>query len=393
MSKNAVLKKHIKIKTHPGVRTRRLLRNWPFLVWLAIAALCLFIYKTNVQMGEMTGVVDTISESVSPLETSRLQSIHVSIGQRVNKGDLIVQMDTSLTDAKIAEIDAQMFEAENSIGNFERSTLTIVKQFEDDIKQAQSQIETLTRLKEIASARLEELQIEQKRRYSLYKQKFMDATQANELKPEISALKEEVSAYPAAIRIEQERLNNAVQEQQNLAQSLRLDSSSENIRKAIQHRADAQRQIFEAMKQTVRIQRENCTLRASCNGIVSRIFLQPGQVVPAGTPIVRIIADFSDYVIVFLPEVYLSGMTEEQKVTVWRTSGTGSKMSGVVESIAPEIDTLPSRVSPVQDMQLRGRRVMVKLEENHGMLPGETVYVCPAKGFFSLFEKKLANNK
>ncbi len=358
-------------------------------MWLIIAVASVFLYKMSTQAGDLIGVVDTVAEEIAPLETLRLQSVNVVLGQQVKAGDIIAQMDTSIADAAIAEIDAEMFEAESSIGNFERSTLGIVKQFESDIKDAKAQIEDLTRLKDMADARLTELQAEQKRRDALFRQKLIDAQTANELKPEISALKKEVTAYPFSITIEEDRLNAAIQEQKNLAGSMRLNAG-EDIKEAIKRRAEAQKQIFSAMRETVRVNRENCTLRASCNGVISRIFYQPGSVVPAGTSIARIIVEHPVNVIVFLPEVHLGTIKENQKVSIWRITDVGGTLKGTIKTISPEIDTFPGRVTPIQGQEMRGRRVLVQIEENHDMIPGETVQVRTEGKLFDFhFNKKL----
>jgi multidrug resistance efflux pump len=357
---------------HPKMRWRRIVNCWPFLVWLAAIAICALIYSRGSQFGGISGIVDTLSEPVAPLVTARLTDVYVSLGQRVKAGDKLAQLDTSLVDAAIARAEAEMFEQASSIGNFERSALTIYKTFENAINDADSAIEDLKRRSARDTAQLNELHIEQKRIDGLLAKHLIGARDAYTLRAQIVALEHEVDAYPSLITIEKRRLVDSKKGKEDLEKSLRL-SEGEDIKDAIARRAEAQRKIFESSRMATDIERDNYTLRASRDGVVSRIFHQPGNVINEGEAILRIVDDHPQRIIGFLPEVHLARVKEGDTVAIWAKTRRLGTLTGIVESIAPELDALPGKITPISGQQLRGRRIIVKIEGEHELLPGETV--------------------
>ncbi|MCK5844358.1 MAG: HlyD family efflux transporter periplasmic adaptor subunit [Victivallales bacterium] len=95
------------IPRHPRVFLSRLKTRIPFLVWLAVAALAIFVYLHGGQFGGMTGTVLTSFDQATPLETGRLKSLFVQMGDSVDAGTPLAQMDATLLEA-----EKEIFEAE-----------------------------------------------------------------------------------------------------------------------------------------------------------------------------------------------------------------------------------------------------------------------------------------
>jgi len=359
---------------HPRVVWRRILAAWPFVLWIIAIGVVMVLYAGSGQLQGMTGIVDTTSEPIAAIETARLKAIHVTLGQRIAPGDVLVEMDTSLVDASIAQVEAEKLQAESSQTDFERRTLSTVQNFEDAIKSAQFAIQDWKRRMVRDQAELTALETEQARRDDLLEKGWMDATVAHELRPQIAQLRGEIEAYPALVTVEEERLESARRGREDLINSLQLEEG-ENVRDAIRRRAVSDRAVFEAMRLTAEIQRKGYTLRATRGGVVSRIFHHPGHVVPAGEPILRIVSTKPDFVIGFLPESHLQRVKEKQQVIITRRTAANNRVPGRVVSIAPEVDTLPMPSAVLANQRLRGRRVIVRLEGKHDLIPGETVRV------------------
>jgi multidrug resistance efflux pump len=148
-----------------------------------------------------------------------------------------------------------------------------------------------------------------------------------------------------------------------------------DVSAAIGGKVKAREAIAASKRDLVGLRRENYELRAARDGVVSLVLHNPGDVVSAGDPVVRVIAG-SEQVVGFLPEIQLAGLTIGEKVSINRSTGRGSSVGGVVAAIGPEVQTLPGRISPIRGQPLRGRRVMVKLEVGHNFISGETVTIC-----------------
>jgi len=63
------------------------------------------------------------------------------------------------------------------------------------------------------------------------------------------------------------------------------------------------------------------------------------------------------------------------EVTVWRQGDGTDQHPGIVDSVSPEVQTLPGQVSPIRSQVVRGRRFMIRLLGEHDLLPGETVQI------------------
>ena len=359
---------------HPRVLTRRLINSWPLLVWLAAVIAVVLLYAGHGRLVGITGIVDTTSDPVAPIETARLISVHVTLGQRVKAGDKLADMDTALVDANIAQLDAQIHQFENSMNDFARRTLVMVQNFEDSIKNAQSAMQNFKGELERDAAELKALEAEQERRDVLAKDRLIGRTEQNALKPQIAGLTAQMRSYPSLIEIETRRLLDAERGKQDLLSSLHLQEG-ETVQEAIARRADSDRAMLEATRSTVEWQRQAYTLTASRDGVVSRIFHHPGTVIKAGEAVLRVVSETPQMVIGFLPEEHLTKIKSGDRVWVCRKNARHAKVWAEVLTIAPEVDRLPMRTSPIQGQAVRGRRLILKLAPGHNFIPGETVRI------------------
>jgi len=100
-------KKYRASSLHPRVFISRLKARVPFVVWLVVAVAAVYIYHHGGQFGGMTGTVETTFDNAAPLEAGRLIELLVGIGDVVEKGDALAQMDISLLTAEKAVFAAE----------------------------------------------------------------------------------------------------------------------------------------------------------------------------------------------------------------------------------------------------------------------------------------------
>lgn len=322
----------------------------------------------------MQGVVETLEESVAPLETARLMSVFVQVGQRVKKGDILAQMDTSLMDAKIAVNEAEIYEAQATMSAYQQDIVRLIVQLGEYSRDAQVRVEecAITYMNE--QARLDKLKEELARSETLKDRNLLAERDINSLRPEIAALQSSVDNYPHLIELHEKRVQQIKDQSEEVFAWMNMTSEG-RLTDAVKDEMAARKAMIASSLERRDLQREYYTLKASADGIVSRVFHTPGSVVNAGDPVVLIVSEQSAYVVGFLAEVYLSELEVGHTVQVQRYNGQGPKINAVVESISPEIRALPGRVSPIRNQPLRGRRVIVKLERDDEFLPGETVKV------------------
>jgi len=90
----------------------------------------------------------------------------------------------------------------------------------------------------------------------------------------------------------------------------------------------------------------------------------------------------------FLPEVFLGNVAKGNQALIWRERD-GKQMDAIVDSIAPDVRTLPGRITPLNAQTIRGRRIVLTVSENNDLIPGETVRIQPKKKSLLDFTNKL----
>lgn len=365
---------------------RSLFRGWTFAAWLAAAVLAIYLASTNTQFGEIAGVVETAAEPVAPLETARLVAVNVRIGQFVKAGDTVAAMDTSMVDAEVSLADAEMAEERDTISGYQRDILQMAQRSESAVSDAETALETATIQQARDTAELAELRKEQRRREDLLAKRLVGEELASELRPAIAALEQGLAASPALIKVQARRSEQAQKERNDMRIWLRIDGDRD-VSAAIRDKARARMAVSESNGDLARRRRENYQLRAARDGVVSLILHAPGDVVSSGDPVLRLISR-SHYVVGFLPEVQLAQLTIGERVIINRSAGDTAGVGAVVESIGPEVQALPGRISPIRGQTLRGRRVLLKLDDGHNFIPGETVRICDVAPFWDRIKQQ-----
>ena len=376
-----------RLRRHPRIWLRSLLRGWTFVVWLAAAVLAAYLASTNTRFGEIVGVIETVAGPVAPLETARLSAVQVTVGQRVKTGDIVATMDPALVDAELRVADAEIAEARDTLSTYQSDMLQMVQRADSAILDAETALETTKIQQASDTAELAELKKEQQRREDLLAKRLVSEELVSQLRPEIAALEQTLATCPAMIHVQARRLEQAKKARDDMNVWLRVDDAKD-LTAAIREKAKAVLVIAESLRNQINMRRETYALRATRDGVVSRILHTPGGIVAAGDPVLQVIP-LSDSVVGFLPEIQLGELTVGQRMLIKRMSGRGTSVGAVVESIGPEVQTLPGRISPIRGQPLRGRRVMLKLDALHDFIPGETVKISAADSFRTRVQRQM----
>ena len=123
--------------------------------------------------------------------------------------------------------------------------------------------------------------------------------------------------------------------------------------------------------------RDSFTLRAKQEGVVAQVDSQPGDVVEPGGTIASLLIQGPIRVVGFLPESDLSVVAIGTPANIYPTVSlqkTGV-IRGRVAQVSPAVYSLPERASPIRGQIVRGRRVVLELDEEPNLIPGETVSI------------------
>lgn len=370
-----------RLRTPPSVWGRRILRNWPFLLWVGVLVYIAAFYSRNQQFGEIAGTVEVVEEAIAPLETARLLSVAVQPGQVVKAREVVAQMDTTLVDAELAVQQSTVRDGRDNATTYQQAMLRASVQAALAARTAEASLRAAQLQQQRESAELEQLQAELKRREDLLAKRLIDELQVSELRPQIAALGKSLAATPQLIAAYQQAWDEATRHEGLMQAWLRTDGSHP-LAAAVSNKTESSTAILEAQRDVVLRRKEAYTLRASRDGVVGRLFVQPGNAVAAGIPVLNVVDIHPRRVIGFLPEAHPVNLTAGEQALVWRQNGGGRAVQAVVASVEPMVEALPTRISPMQvqsqgGQPLRGRRIIIDLVGTHDLQPGETVEIRP----------------
>ena len=312
---------------------KRLFSGWPWIVWLGAALAVLFLLPGGMHRVRFYGEAEKTYEYVSPIQDCRLKSLLVTMGEPVYAGQLLGELDNASLAADMLMDQASLMKTRDKV-NAIRCDMENLKL--DEAKTA-AELQTLeSRWTRIQDLRAKNLLLEQ---------------DMEDLPPQIEAIRKVLSLYPNLIA----QLGNRLEAAQN-----------------DQHSFTA-----EGLQQ---LQAAQYRLEAATAGVVAEILHQPGDVVETGDPVLRISNVSTTRVIAFIPEEKRSEIAEGEKCRVI-TSTTRETHLGTVKTVTADIRKLPV-FTGFGDQILRGRRIVIDLDNGAGLIPGERVVVVPDVSIF-----------
>ncbi|MBN2164408.1 MAG: HlyD family efflux transporter periplasmic adaptor subunit [Pontiellaceae bacterium] len=313
---------------------RQLFNGWPWLVWLAAAILAVVLLPGGMYRVRFFGKAEKIYEYVSPLENGRLKTLNVELGDQVDAGELIGELDNESLATELLMDQASLMKTRDKVHSI-RYELESMK-----LEQAKT------------DAQLRALEAQQKRNQNLLEQRLVLEQNMEDLTPQIEATQVVLDRYPTVIHQLEARLKDAEKDTD------RFNSSDLADLMAAQSR-----------------------LTTTMPGVVAEVLHQPGDIVETGDPVVRVSNVSTRRVIAFMPEAKRMDLAIGERCRII-TQTNRDRHLGVVKSITADIRKLPVNTG-FSDQMLMGRRIVIELD-NGELIPGEQVVVVPD---ISIFEQ------
>ncbi len=291
--------KRKEIRVPLRIRIRRLARLGFLLLLFGLIPFFLQLQMQDPAADRFNGLVDAESETVGPVENARILMIEVQPGQRVNAGDVLVRLDVPDRERELAMNEARLKDYEQGVLRYEQgetryrqTLLESERHCRQTVQETSVALETekMNRARDVAE--LEGLKAEIARLQPLIDRRLVSETELSSLRPKAQALEQAVAQYVPLIDAMQKRHEMALKDlaevcAQKAAMAAERTPSS-----------DAIRQASETYRQAAT--KNLSVLRASRTGVVSRVLRQPGDVVVAGEPIVRVASANALYITGFL---------------------------------------------------------------------------------------------
>lgn len=321
----------------PAVTWSRLKLKWPALIWLGAVVIAVMMFKNSTSFQTLTGMVQVNSEEVAPVESARIQSIDVLVGQVVTQGQTLVVMDTGLMDA---EMEVERIQIHRQFARLIQNHEESIRDMEIELAQSKAELGVISE--------------EVNRLQGLLDRGLVDAQAVASVKAREEALKTIVRLYPDAIQDVQSKLQETQGQKKDLLERL--------------GEGDGRGMGF------LHLRRKAYILTANRAGIVSRILKEPGEVVAAGEVVLTIVTPKPARVLGFLPEANVADVHVGMKAIIQQTL-SGEKFNAELTAVGPEVLTLPGRISNIPGRTTRGLRVVFEPEEPFDLTPGVEVTI------------------
>ncbi len=339
-------------------------QHWPLLVFVFFIVLAALLYSNGGKYRVMSGTAERVVENVASLESARVASVEVEVGDHVDAGDIIAHLDTSVIDAENAVQKERIVRARLEA---QLDRLTLERQFSSTLQDAEKALREAELELRLRAVEHKALTTEIERLKPLLEKKLISAESLAEKNSRESILSETLKLMPDHIAALAADVDYA--KEQKISALARMDEMKESIVSA----TDAQGEALKLLS----IRRDGFTLRAQQEGTVAQVDRQPGEVVEPGGTIASLLIKGPIRVVGFLPESDLSAVVIGTPANIYPTvslKDTGV-ITGRVIQISPAVYSLPERASPIRGQIVRGRRVVIALDEDANLIPGETVSI------------------
>ena len=306
--------------------------------------------------------------------SGRLVQVHVTEGDTVKKGDVVMELDAKDTELSIKKTKAQIAQLDAQIASTSGTQAVNYQKADNDETQSFRQIDQQRAAVSAAAATLKNSQIDYQRKSALVaagavaQSQLDDATMAlNVAQANVEQQQQLLDKLLAGARDtgDTDSLNLPT-----IAQQRQAASNMSNDIDALSQ----QKQALEVQLKQLEVQKERLTLRAPEDGKVLKVLAKEGEMISPSTPVVLLESNRAYYDI-YISEDQAKGLSEGD--TIMGTTVAGEKqVSGTIRLLtkAPGFaDLKQSREKGQAD--LTGFQVRIFIDPQDGVVPGMTIGV------------------
>ncbi|MBU0713042.1 HlyD family secretion protein [bacterium] len=343
--------------------------NWYVVLWIVAVAGIFYLYLNWHVNKKYIGIVERRTHLLGAQEPGRINSMFVSIGNEVKKDQVIAILDVS-------DLKTNLNNLRNELTQIQSLTNAQTEQYSMQIVRLKLQLdnealELLDRLSLIESKSTELAGLN-----ALIK-RLQDAETAGlgynrDLAPLIiqrDALEAYLREQGTVLPDQTERVRESQQSRKKLEEA-NLDNITKSMLLERMERAEDLRREIDASEYRIHLR----TIITPCDGYVTEILANAGDVVQEFIPCVTIEESKASYLIVYLPEKARLKPEPGMLVKVYSPRNSDFNTTGTVTFIHPGFTMADERLS-FRGQFFWARKVHVELDQNHNLIPSEVVYV------------------
>lgn len=274
-----------------------------------------------------SGTIESVNITVSTKLAGQVKLIAVKEGDKVKKGELLAEIDHELLDIQLRQAEA------NIEGANAQLKLLISGARKEDVRSAQEQVTQ-------AKTNLEQAKTDRDRMKALYESNTVTKKQYDDA----------VSRYEITLAQYNTSKEN-LQKVKNIIRPEEIENARANVKRNIAS-ADLLRQNI-----------EDCKIYSPSDGIISKKFVEEGEIVSPSSSILKISDLQTVNLVIYVTETELAKIKLGQKADIKIDSYKDKNYEGKIIFISPEAEFTPKNI---QTQDERTKMVFaVKIEINN----------------------------
>lgn len=345
-----------------------------YLYWILLPVLAFGLYKValnfNNDAQEFFGFAENKETQINLENPLLVNKIHVTPGQSVTKGQLLMEVTRTELDWKLSDVNHNIteLEAKNQLTRAELvSTINRLKaQRIEKVGAIQSQLNTIE-----AEIAMNEYLIKDTKTISKTSENLLE-NNPNAVK--IKALNEELKATVQPYDVEIAHLEKQLK-------------SANPVQEEI-NRLKTQRQFIEK-------EQKRLLIYAPSDGLVGNVHCKEGENISSFSPLISFYEKSPNLVIGYINESLIVEVNIGDSIKVVSSVHPLEQTRGKVIGLGHRIVEIPERLRKIPTLKTFGREVLIQIQSDNKFLQGETVILNSMNkptGFFSSFNAMMKND-
>ncbi|WP_437982388.1 HlyD family secretion protein [Sorangium sp. So ce117] len=331
----------------------------PAITFVLTLGAALWLHVGSGPHGRVFGYAEALPEVLSPVETARVASIEVAVGEEVEAGQIIATLDSSVIEGEIAVAKAEKAQVEADL-NMELAVLEQELDTNRETVERHLAVHREEQRRAVAEAKVLDSEISRMKQLIENRQAVLDDLTKLDLQ----------HATVAAIASEKPRTLSVLTEQ--LKATERRRSGLRDRTSGLTAKLDADVRVATENIAMLEQRRASYVLRAANAGRVISIDRQPGDVVPAGMPLVQLLsARTGARAVACVPERFSLGVSNGDAAELYVRGQLSDPIPGTVIDVGPLVSQLPLRCWLTPEIPAWGRVVTISLDAPMALVPGQ----------------------
>ncbi|RPI18339.1 MAG: HlyD family efflux transporter periplasmic adaptor subunit [Ignavibacteriae bacterium] len=255
-----------------------------------------------------SGTIEATNITISTKIAGQIKKLVVKEGDKVKKGDLLAEIDHDLLDIQLRQAEA------NVEGANAQLKLLLSGARKEDIRAAQDQLNQV-------KINLDQSKTDRDRMQALYETNTITKKQLDDAETRYEV---NLSQYNAA--------KENLQKVKNIVRPEEIENARANVKRNIAS-ADLLRQNI-----------EDCRIFAPSDGIISKKFVEEGEIVSPSSSLLRLSDMETVNLVIYVNEVDLSKVKLGQKTEIKTDASKEKSYTGNIIFISPEAEFTPKNI-------------------------------------------------